>query len=233
MPFLFIDPLYLIIAVGPALLLGGLATLLTKATFKKYSKIASDRGFTGAQAAEEMLRAAGVDGVSIEITGGFLGDHYDPRSRTLRLSEGVHSSRSLSAVGIACHEAGHAIQHARSFAPMWLRTALVPLTNFCSSLYIVPIIAGFLMQIKPLAIVGLVMCGMSLVFALVTLPVEWDASRRAKIAMEEGGLLSGRETRDAGKVLNAAFLTYVAAVVSALLVLLYWALRLGLLGGDE
>jgi Zn-dependent membrane protease YugP len=231
---LFFDPMYMIIVVLPVLVIGGLATLVTKLTFNKYSKVASRRGFTGAQAAAEMLRAAGVGGVSIEVTEGFLGDHYDPMSKTLRLSKNVYASRSLAAVGVACHEAGHAIQHARSFAPLWLRTILVPVTNFCSMLYIVPIIIGMLIQaFRPLAMVGLLMCAMSLVFALVTLPVEWDASRRAKLAMAKGGLLAVGESGDAGKVLNAAFMTYVAAVISALLVLIYWAFRLGLLGGDD
>jgi Zn-dependent membrane protease YugP len=227
----FIDPIYLIIVVGPVLLVGGLATLWTKVTFKRYSRISASRGFTGAEAAEHMLHSAGVTDCSIETTGGFLGDHYNPMTRTLKLSRDVYGSRSLSAIGIACHEAGHAIQHARRFAPLHLRTGLVPLTNLCSQLYIIPIIAGFLMHSKPLAIVGLAMCAMSLVFALITLPVEWDASRRAKRAMVEGGMMSEQEANHAGKVLNAAFMTYIAAVVSALLVLLYWAIRLGLLGG--
>jgi len=228
---LIIDPYYLILVLGPVLLIGGLASLMTKATFKKYSRVAAGRGYTGAQAAEHMLHSAGVTNFSIKPTGGFLSDHYNPMTRTLRLSQEVFGSRSLSAVGIACHEAGHAIQHARRFAPLHLRTGLVPLTNLCSHLYIVPIILGLVMQYRPIAIAGLIMCAMSLVFALVTLPVEWDASRRAKRAMVEGGMLSEQEARHAGKVLNAAFMTYIAAAVSALLVLLYWAWRLGLIGG--
>ncbi len=227
----FIDPMYLLVVALPALLIGGLATLITKSTFKKYSKVGSRRGLTGAQAAQAMLQRRGVHDVRIEPVGGFLSDHYDPLSRTLRLSEDVYAGQSLSAVGVACHEAGHAIQHARGFFPLWLRSALVPVTNLCTALYIIPILIGFFMRLPGFAYIGLAMCAMGLLFALITLPVEWDASRRAKAAMAETGLLTPAETGDAGSVLNAAFLTYVAAVVSSLLVLLYWAYRLGLLGG--
>ena len=228
---MFIDPLYLILVVLPALVIGGGATILTKTTFNKYSRIGSNAGLTGAEAARAMLQRHGIGGVRIEQTGGFLGDHYDPLSRTLRLSPEVYASQSLSAIGVACHEAGHAIQHAHHFTPLWLRSALVPVTNFCTALYIVPILIGLLMHAPAFAYIGLGMCAMGLVFALVTLPVEWDASRRAKLAMAETGLLSPTETTAAVRVLNAAFLTYVAAVVSSLLVVLYWAFRLGLLGG--
>lgn len=229
----YFDPMYMIMVFLPVLLIGGLASLKTKLTFKKYSKIASSRGITGAQAAEEMLHSAGVYDVAIELSRGFLSDHYDPRARTLRLSKDVYYSESVAAVGIACHEAGHALQHANNYAALGLRSGLVPITNICSGLYILPILLGAVMHIPILVLVGFAMCGMTLVFALVTLPVEWDASRRAKIAMVDSGMLTGPEAVAAGHVLNAAFMTYVAAVVSALLVMLYWAIRLGLIGGRD
>ena len=234
MPLLLgIDPLYIIFVFLPSLAIGGLASWMTKSAFRKYSRVGNRNGLSGADAAAEMLKRNGVKNVSIQETGGLLSDHYNPMSRSLNLSRDVYHGRSLAAVGIACHEAGHAIQHAHGFAPLWARTAMVPLTNICSSLYIVPIIIGIFMHFKPLLIVGIVMCGVALVFSVVTLPVEWDASRRAKIAINNAGLLTHDEARHAATVLNAAFLTYVAAVVSALLTLLYWLLRGGLLGGDD
>ncbi len=226
----FYDPLYMLIALV-TLAFGGLATLVTKSTFSRYSRVRSRRGYTGAEAAAEMLRRAGINDVRITQVGGFLSDHYNPMTKTLALSPGVYGSPSLSAVGVACHEAGHAIQHAHAFAPLWLRSALVPVTNVCTMLYIVPIIISLLTGAAGLGVIGLGMCATGLVFALVTLPVEWDASRRAKNAMMQQSLLSADELPHAARVLNAAFLTYVAAVVAALLQVLYWAMRLGLLGG--
>lgn len=230
--FLFYDPAYLLVMVV-TLAIGGLASWITKSTFSKYSKVGSRRGYTGAEAAAEMLRRAGIHDVQIRETGGFLSDHYNPMNKTLSLSPDVYHSPSLSAVGVACHEAGHAIQHARGFAPLWLRSALVPATNFCNMLYIVPILISLFTGNFGFGIAGLAMCGMALVFALITLPVEWDASRRAKYAMAEQNLLSPDEMSHAAAVLNAAFLTYVAAVVAALLNVLYWAMRLGFLGGGD
>jgi Zn-dependent membrane protease YugP len=128
-----LDMQYVLLVLVPSLVIGGLATLMVKTTFAKYSRIGSRRGYTGAEAAAEMLRRQGVQGVTIELTHGFLGDHYDPLSRTLRLSQDVYASRSLAAIGVACHEAGHAIQHARSFAPLWLRTAMVWPATLCRS----------------------------------------------------------------------------------------------------
>ncbi len=166
----------------------------------------------------------------IEPVHGMLTDHYDPSSKTLRLSENVYGSNSLSAMGVACHEAGHALQHAFGYPMLALRTALVPTTNICSTFYAWVIMFGFLFQSRPFIMIGVVMCTMAVIFAVVTLPVEWDASARAKIAMVNHGIVTPGESIHAGKVLNAAFLTYVASAVTAILTLLYYLYRLGLLG---
>lgn len=227
--FLGIDPLYWMLML-PALALAGLAQLLVKFTFKKYSEIPCYSGLTGAQAAERMLRANGIFEVKIEQTEGFLSDHYDPTSKTLRLSPDVYRSNSLAAVGIACHEAGHAMQHAHGYVPLHLRTLLVPVTNISSNLAFYVFIVGAMLSMKPLLLVGCVMFAMAFVFSVITLPVEWDASARAKQHIVNAGVVSPTQESDAGKVLNAAFLTYLAAAVSSLMTLIYFLIRSGLLG---
>lgn len=221
-----IDPLYLILA-APGLVIALIATFITKTTFAKYSEVPSTKGLTGAEAAAKLLKDAGIFDVAIEETQGFLSDHYDPMTRTLRLSPGVFESRSLSAIGVACHEAGHAIQHARSYYPLYLRSALVPITNFSSigSYIIIPL--GFLMQSFNMIIIGIALFSLVVLFSLITLPVEWNASARAKELMVSAGIVSQDEAYSAGKVLNAAFLTYVASAISALLTLLYYLIRAG------
>ena len=226
------DPMYLVF-LAPGLALSLYATWKTKSTFSKYSKIGSQKRMTGAQAAALMLQRNGIDGVKIEPTNGWLSDHYDPRKKVLRLSNDVYSSHSLSAIGVACHEAGHAMQDANGYAMLNFRSALVPVTNFSSILSYIVMIGGFLLQFRGLMLVGVCLFSVGVVFTLVTLPVEWDASRRAKIAIDEVGMLSPEESRHASKVLNAAFLTYLAAAVTSLLTLLYYLFRLGILGGDE
>jgi Zn-dependent membrane protease YugP len=220
-----------LIFILPAFLLSLLASLYTRSTFAKYARVPSRQGFTGAQAAAEMLRGQNVQGVRIERTGGFLSDHYDPRSRTLRLSPDVYQGTSLSAIGVACHEAGHAIQHARNYGPLALRSALVPAASFGSNIAYLLIFLGFLLSSMELFLVGIACFTLAVVFTIVTLPVEWNASARAKEAMVAGGIVSAQEREGAGAVLNAAFLTYVAAAVSAVLTLLYYLARAGLLGG--
>jgi uncharacterized protein len=215
----------------PGLILAGLASLFTKSTFARYSRVAASSGLTGAQAAAQMLAARGVHDVRIEPVRGFLSDHYDPMHRTLRLSPDVYGSRSLSAIGVACHEAGHALQHASGYAPLAVRSALVPLANFGSNAAYFFIMLGFLFQAQVLLQLGVIVFLAAVAFALVTLPVEWNASSRAKVMMVQSGIVSQREAAAAGRVLNAAFMTYVAAAVSALLTLLYYLLRSGLLGG--
>ena len=228
----FFDPLYFVF-LAPGLALSLYATFRTKSTFSKYAKVGSRSGLTGAQAAQLMLNKHGVSGVRIERSGGFLSDHYDPREKALRLSEDVYSSRSLSAIGVACHEAGHAMQDAHGYAMLNLRTALVPATNFSSTFAYIVMIAGFFLQMAGLILIGVGLFTVGVVFSLITLPVEWDASRRARIAIDEAGMLSPEESRHASKVLNAAFLTYVAAAVTSLLTLVYYLFRLGVLGGGD
>ena len=228
----FFDPLYFVF-LAPGLALSLYATFRTKSTFSKYAKVGSRSGLTGAQAAQLMLTKHGVSGVRIERSGGFLSDHYDPREKALRLSEDVYSSQSLSAIGVACHEAGHAMQDAHGYAMLNLRTALVPATNFSSTFAYIALIAGFFLQMAGLILIGVGLFTVGVVFSLVTLPVEWDASRRARIAIDEAGMLSPEESRHASKVLNAAFLTYVAAAVTSLLTLIYYLFRLGILGGGD
>ena len=227
---MFFDPVYFLIML-PGLILAGLASLTVKTTFSRYSRVRSYSGMTGAQAAERMMRSNGVFDVAVEETQGFLSDHYDPSKKVLRLSPDVYRSDSLAAVGVACHEAGHALQHASQYAPLVLRTVLVPATNFSSMFAFYVFAAGFMF--RPLLYVGCALFAVAFLFALVTLPVEWDASARAKQHLVMAGIVSPGQEREAGRVLNAAFLTYLAAAVSSLMSLLYFLYRAGLLGGNR
>ena len=228
--FMYFDPMYLLF-MAPALILAGIASSKTKVTFKKYSKIAATSKLTGAQAARKMLDINGLSEVKINRTRGFLSDHYNPTNRSLNLSPEVYDSHSLSSIGVACHEAGHALQHMENYMPLQWRSALVPVTQFSSHGAYIFILLGVFMQSMALSQFGVILFGVGFIFALVTLPVEWDATVRAKRLMVANGIVQPQEAYDTGKVLDAAFLTYVAAAVSALLTLLYYALRLGLLGG--
>ncbi len=227
---MFIDPLYIMLAL-PGLLLAMIASAVVRGTFNKYSNKTASSRLTGAAAADRMLRSQGIAGVRIEMTGGSLSDHYDPRTRTLRLSEQVYRSASLSAIGVACHEAGHALQHARAYAPLALRSALVPVTQFGSQAAWFLFLIGWFMRFPVMMQIGAIFFIFAVVFTIVTLPVEWDASVRAKRLMVSAGIVSQSESRQAGAVLNAAFLTYVAGVVTAVLTLLYYLIRSGLIGG--
>jgi len=178
-------------------------------------------------------RRRGLYDVRIEPTSGFLSDHYDPREKALRLSEDVYYGRSLSAVGVACHEAGHALQDARGYRPLALRSALVPVTQIGSSLSWIVLTAGFVMHMTAMVYLGIALFAGSVAFALVTLPVEWDASARAKALMVRAGIVSPSERAHASSVLNAAFLTYLAAAVTSILTLIYYLLRAGFFGRDE
>lgn len=228
------DPMYFLFA-APAILLSLVAKFLTESRFRKYAQVAPASGLTGAQAAYQLLRREGLTDIAVEKVPGFLSDHYDPRAKVLRLSPQVHDGRSLSAVGVACHEAGHALQHAQNYAPLGLRSALVPATNFTSKLSMPLLILGLIMSQAPLGrmmmISGALLLSVSVLFTLVTLPVEWDASARAKRLMVRDGIVSPLQERDAGAVLDAAFLTYLAAAMSAVMTLLYWLYRSGLIGG--
>jgi len=228
---MFFDMQYMLFVMVPALVLAGLASLMVKVTFNRYSKIPCYSGFTGAQAAERMLRSNGIFDVKVEETSGFLSDHYDPSNKVLRLSSDVYHSNSLSAVGVACHEAGHALQHANQYVPLVLRTVLVPVTNISSMLAFYVVAAGFMF--RPLLYVGCAMFAVAFLFSVVTLPVEWDASARAKQHLVSAGIVSPGQEGDAGRVLNAAFLTYVAGAVGSLLTLLYYLTKAGIIGGGR
>lgn len=229
---LYFDPIYLLFML-PALILAAIATAKTQGTFSKYSRVAASSRLTGAQAARRMLDANGLHNVQVHRVRGFLSDHYNPANRTLNLSPDVYDSPSLSAIGVACHEAGHALQHAHGYVPLQVRSAMVPVTQFSSYGAYILILLGLFMQSMLMAKLGVWLFGIGFVFALVTLPVEWDASVRAKRQMVADGIVIPSEAVDAGKVLDAAFLTYVAAAVSALLTLLYYMMRLGLLGSRD
>lgn len=229
------DPVYFLFAM-PAILLSLYASFLTKSRFQKYAKVAPASGLSGAQAARQMLDREHLGHIRIERVQGFLSDHYDPRGRVLRLSPMVHDGRSLSAVGVACHEAGHALQHAKGYKPLALRSQLVPATTFTSKLSMPLLMFGLILSTtnpagQSLMIAGALLLTVSVLFTLVTLPVEWDASARAKRCMVKDGIVSPLQEADAGAVLNAAFLTYLAAAISSVMTLLYWLYRSGLIGG--
>ena len=226
----YFDPLYLII-IAPGLLLSLWASWKTKSNFARYSRVRSARGLSGAQAAQQLLDGAGIDDVKFVASKGLLSDHYNPLTKTLALSEGVYGSTSVAAIGVACHEAGHAIQHAQHYGPLWLRSTLVPTANIGSSIGYFVMFIGLFLNSMNMVLVGALLFSAVLLFQIVTLPVEFDASARAKRLAIEYGIVSSREQEGMSKVLNAAALTYVAAVVSTLLTLLYFLLRSGILGG--
>ena len=177
-----------------------------------------------------MLDSQGLRDVPVQMTQGFLTDHYDPRTRTLHLSPQVYQSQSLSAIGVACHEAGHALQHAKHYAPLALRSSLVPAAQFGSNLALPIFFVGLIFGLPFLVKAGILVFGLTVLFTLITLPVEWNASSRAKRLMVESGIVTPREQPAAAAVLNAAFLTYIASAVTAILTLLYYLMRAGLLG---
>jgi Zn-dependent membrane protease YugP len=227
---MYFDPVYLVFMI-PALLLSLWASFKTKNAFKEYSKVPTANGQTGADAAARLLATAGLHDVKILRAQGMLTDHYNPVNRTLNLSEGVYDSRSVAAVGVAAHEAGHAIQHAEHYKPLALRSMLVPTAKIGSSLGYMVMLFGLILTSANMVLVGAVLFSAVLLFQIVTLPVEFDASRRAKVMLVEHGIIAGPERQGVDRVLNAAALTYVAAAVSTLLTLLYFLMRAGLLGG--
>lgn len=219
---MFFDPMYFVFAL-PALLLGLYAQFKVKSAFSKYSKVRNAAGITGAQAARRILDANGLTHVDVERTQGMLSDHYDPRSKTLRLSPAVYEGPTLAAVGVAAHEAGHALQDKAGYAPLRLRSAMVPSVQIGSWLGPIIFIAGLLMSLTTLAWVGLILFGATALFSLVTLPVEFNASNRAKQLLVGQGILVPQEMGGVDKVLDAAALTYVAAALQAIMTLLYYA----------
>ncbi len=221
---MFFNPLYLVFAL-PALLLGLYAQMKVRSSFEKYSRVRSARGITGAQTARHILDENGLQHVTVERVDGFLSDHYDPRSKTLRLSSNVYDTPSLAAVGVAAHETGHAIQDQQHYAPLNIRSALVPAVQIGSWLGPIVFIIGFLMSNivgQSIAWIGILLFGATAVFALITLPVEFDASKRAKQLLVSEGILNPQEIIGVNKVLDAAALTYVAAALQAIMTLLYY-----------
>jgi uncharacterized protein len=226
------DPIYLLL-MAPAFIFSLITSFWVKSAFRKYSKVATASGLTGAQAAARVLRSANVNNVQIEATRGFLSDHYDPSKKVLRLSPDVYQGNSVASIGVAAHEAGHAIQDAAGYAPMKLRSAIVPMASIGSNLSWLLLIGGMIIQSMGLIKVGAILFSAVVAFQVVTLPVEINASRRALAAISSSGILIAEEYVGAKKVLTAAAMTYVAAAASAILTLIYFLIRAGLLGGRD
>ncbi len=230
MPFYYFDPTYILVIIGAVICL--IASARVKLTFNKFKKVRSMSGMTGAQAAERILHAAGIYDVTVQHVSGELTDHYDPRNKTLRLSDSVYGSPSVAAVGVAAHECGHAIQHQQSYAPLSIRAAIVPVANFGSFIAWPLIVIGFFITSSTgslLINLGILCFSLTVLFQLVTLPVEFNASSRAVRILGETGILGEEELRGTRKVLGAAALTYVAGAASAILQLV----RLLILSGGR
>lgn len=222
----YMDPTYILVIIAAVISL--IAQFMVSSTFSKYSGVAAVKGITGAQAAEIILRSQGIYDVSVQRVAGNLTDHYHPAKKTLNLSDSVYGSRSVAAIGVAAHECGHAIQHAKGYAPLSFRTALVPIANLGSKLSWIFIILGVLLSFnQTLITIGIIMFSAAVLFQLVTLPVEFNASARALAQLEANGILYSDELSKARKVLTAAALTYVAAAASAVLQLLRLILLYG------
>lgn len=215
----------------PALILSLYAQFKIKSTFEKYSKIPSQRGITGREAASAILRRNQLGDVAVEAVGGSLSDHYDPNVRVVRLSEPVYGSNSLAAIGVAAHESGHAIQHSQRYGLLELRHSIVPVSNFASSASFPLLLLGFIMRNPGLILGGIILFSLVVLFHVVTLPVEIDASRRAIAELSSSGLVSHDEIPAVKRVLGAAALTYLAATVAAVSNLMYYVLIF--MGGDD
>ncbi|MHC5067336.1 MAG: zinc metallopeptidase [Planctomycetota bacterium] len=237
---MFFDPLYWVI-IGVCGLLSMLASMKVKSAFHRGQQVPMRSGLSGAEIARAILRAKDIDDVEVVEHQGFLSDHYNPMTKTLALSPPVFRGQNASAAGVAAHEVGHAIQHAHGYLPLQMRSLLVPAANIGSSLGPLIIIVGIIMGAAQgaglghtVAVAGVVLFGAATLFTVVTLPVEYDASHRAKVILQELNLTrSGDEDVAVKKVLSAAGLTYVAAAISSILTLLYWAMQAGLLGGRD
>ena len=213
--------LYILFSL-PALLLGFWAQFKVKSAFDKFSRVRTFTGVTGAEVARRILDINGLNNVKVEMVSGFLSDHYDPRTRTLRLSQNVYQSNSVAAAGIAAHESGHAIQHAQAYAPLQIRSAIVPTVQIGSWLGPIIFMAGLFLLGNTVAWIGLGLFAATAVFALVTLPVEFDASNRAKAILSTSGMVYNTEMEGVNRVLDAAALTYVAGAVQAVSTVLYY-----------
>ncbi len=223
------DPVYWIV-IGAGLLLSLWASSKVKSTFARYAQVPSRHGLTGAQVARAILQANDIHDVAVEPVAGQLTDHYDPRGKVLRLSEVVYGSHSVAALGVAAHEVGHAIQHAHSYGPLKFRSAWVPVAGIGSNLgfwvMILGLGMGYASGSMTMAWIGLALFATATVFTLVTLPVEFDASKRALVTLQSSGVLASDELDGAKKVLDAAAMTYVAAAAASVMTLLYWAMHI-------
>lgn len=227
---MFFDPMYLIFML-PGFILAFWAQSKVKGAYENYSKVPNLAGVSGAQAARRILDTEGLQSVPVEMTSGVLSDHYDPRTRKLVLSEGVYNGRSVAAVAVAAHEAGHAIQHKEAYAPLRARTAIVPAVSIGSKFGFLVLIVGVMAGSLTLGWIGVALFALATLFALITLPVEFNASSRAKVALVQagivdGGVAGGQESQGVDKVLGAAAWTYVAGFLASLLSLLYWVMLL-------
>lgn len=227
---MYFDPLYFLF-LAPGLLLSVWASFKVKSAFNHYSRVPAQSGLSGAQAAAELLRRKGIHNVTVEEVQGFLSDHYDPTHRVLRLSPDVYRGRSLAALGVAAHEAGHAIQHATGYGPLKFRSLVVKPAQIGSNVGGILCAIGVAMASTQMVWAGVVLFSAFVLFTLITLPVEFNASNRAVAVLEQAGMISRSEIDGTRAVLNAAALTYVAGAISAILQLLYFLIRAGILGG--
>lgn len=222
MGYYYWDPTYILVVIGAVICM--IASARVKGTFNKYSQLRSMSGMNGAQVAQRVLQAAGIYDVQVRHVSGSLTDHYDPRTKTVNLSDPVYNATSVAALGVAAHECGHAIQHAKSYAPLSIRSALVPIANFGSMLAWPVILIGLLFNTRSSGLIidiGILLFSAAVLFQLVTLPVEFDASRRALVMLRTQGILADDELRYTRRVLKSAALTYVASAAAAILQLLY------------
>ncbi|MDO4323436.1 MAG: zinc metallopeptidase [Lachnospiraceae bacterium] len=227
----YFDWTYLLVIAG--LLLSMVASANVKGTFNKYSRVRSMSGLTGAMAAQKVLQLSGIYDVRIEHVSGELTDHYDPRTKTLRLSDSTYGSNSIAAVCVAAHECGHAVQHQKNYGPLVLRSTLVPAANFGSTLAWPVFLAGLIFSMRPLLTAGIVLFSLAVIFQLVTLPVEFNASSRALKILESGHILGDAELAGGKKVLSAAAMTYVASLAASVLQLLRLIILAGGRGRDR
>ncbi|MEE1002657.1 MAG: zinc metallopeptidase [Acutalibacteraceae bacterium] len=226
MPFYYyFDPMYYLFAL-PGLLIALYAQAKVKSNYSKYSRVQNSAGVTGADIAREILNQNGIYNVDIRRIKGNLTDNYNPRDNAIYLSDGVFGSNTVAAIGVAAHEAGHAVQHAVGYTPIKIRSALVPVCNFGAGISPFLLILGYVLNFAPLLYIALAVFSLSVIFQLVTLPVEFNASRRALAAIEGIGRFNDYELKGAKKVLSAAALTYVAALMQSILMFLYYALRI-------
>lgn len=230
--FFFYDPVFMLFIALPFLIIGLIVQARVKSAFRRGSKIGTRKGYTGRDVAAAILDANHISDVRIEPVQGFLSDHYDPRHKVLRLSPDVYHGRSVAAAGVAAHEVGHAIQHARRYTPLVFRNAIVPMANIGSGLGMTLAMIGLVM-FQPLVAVGAILFAAVAIFQLVNLPVEFNASSRARETLVAHGLVTPQEDQEVRKVLNAAAMTYVAATIQAVVTLLYLLWRSGLLGGSR